>query len=64
MSNDKEFIRSVLYYCRYKDDVTRLTDWDEEICKQLMPAFYKAWKDCQIADEVLNRVMLTYGDDE
>lgn len=62
--SDDEFISSVLYFHQYKDDVTRLSGWDEARCARLMPAFHKAWTDRNLADYILDRVARTYRIDD
>ena len=63
MCGDEEFIGSVIFFHKYKDDVTRFTYWDEGRCKLLMPAFHKAWKELQISKDVMDRISKSYEDE-
>lgn len=58
--DDEDFIASVLYFQQDKGDPTRSATWDEERCRRLMPAFYKAWQDLKLAEDVLDRMIRTY----
>jgi hypothetical protein len=52
--SDQEFIRDVCYFWREKGDPTRLTNWDEKRCQQLMPAFFEAWSKAKAYEELTN----------
>jgi hypothetical protein len=45
--SDAIFKEMVAYFWKKKGDPTRLSGWDEERCRQLMPSFYEAWRQCE-----------------
>lgn len=45
--SDADFKEMVAYFWKEKGDPTRLSGWDEERCRQLMPSFYEAWRQCE-----------------
>ncbi len=61
-TSDEWFIQSVLYWHLERGDVTRSTNWDEERCKALMPAFYHAFKAHEVTKDILDRVARSYGE--
>lgn len=40
---DKKFTKMVAYFWIEKGDPTRYCDWNDDRCRQLMPAFHAAW---------------------
>lgn len=58
--SEAEFVRMVAYYAR-EGDATSFAGWDEARCARVMPSFYKAWKDVEIARDILERVARTYA---
>ena len=45
---DESFCRTVAYFWTEKGDPTRMSDWDPERCKRLMPQFFEAWSKCEL----------------
>lgn len=45
---DQEFCRTVGYFWTEKGDPTRMSAWDAERCKRLMPQFFEAWSMCEL----------------
>lgn len=41
--NDDEFKQMVAYFWTEKSDPTRLSGWDADRCRRLMPDFFHAW---------------------
>ena len=54
--SDEEFVRMIAIFWQRKSDPTRMTDWDEERCKRLMPAFHAAWVAYKVAEETCDRL--------
>lgn len=52
LDSDIRFVNSVVYFWDEKRDPTRYCFWDAERCRQLMPAFYEAWRQCKAYEQL------------
>lgn len=61
-TDDNCFKRMVAYFWKEKEDPERYTDWDEERCKRLMPAFHTAWSQYKVYKKLANIAADNEGD--
>ncbi len=60
--SDTDFKRMVHYFWTEKGDPTRYSDWSEERCKRLMPAFHEAWRQTTIYKTLADLAAKAEGD--